>query len=58
MRHLAKSADAATDAVKTILRQYVAGLAAGDFNRYAVIEQNRVQQQDLLAQSYGQIAQA
>lgn len=57
MRHLAKSADAATDAVKTILRQYMAGLAAGDFNRYAVIEQNRVQQQDLLAQSYGQIAQ-
>ena len=28
-----------------------------DFNRFALIEQNRITQQDLLAQSRGQIAQ-
>ena len=55
MRHLAKSVDAATDAVKTIIRQYMAGLAASDFNRYAVIEQNRVQQQDLLRSPMGKL---
>jgi NodT family efflux transporter outer membrane factor (OMF) lipoprotein len=55
-RHLATSADAATDAVKTIFLQYQAGRADADFNRYALIEQNRVQQQDLLAQSRGEIA--
>jgi len=55
--HLAKSADAATDAVNTMLLQYTAGKAEADFNRYALIEQNRVQQQDLLAQSRGEIAQ-
>jgi NodT family efflux transporter outer membrane factor (OMF) lipoprotein len=56
-KHLAASADAATDAVRTILRLYQAGRAEADFNRYALIEQNRVQQQDLLAQSRGEIAQ-
>jgi NodT family efflux transporter outer membrane factor (OMF) lipoprotein len=55
--HLAKSAEAATVAVETILSQYRAGKAEADFNRYALIEQNRVQQQDLLAQSRGEIAQ-
>jgi NodT family efflux transporter outer membrane factor (OMF) lipoprotein len=56
-RHLATSADAATDAVKTIFLQFRAGRAAADFNRYALIEQNRVTQQDSLAQSRGEIAQ-
>jgi len=56
-KHLAASAEAATDAVKTILLQYSAGKSEADFNRYALIEQNRVQQQDLLAQSRGEIAQ-
>jgi len=56
-RHLATSAEAATDAVKTMLLQYSAGKSEADFNRYALIEQNRVQQQDLLAQSRGEIAQ-
>jgi NodT family efflux transporter outer membrane factor (OMF) lipoprotein len=56
-RHLAKSDEAATDAVNTILLQYTAGKSEADFNRYALIEQNRVQQQDLLAQSRGEIAQ-
>ncbi|MCY2991960.1 MAG: TolC family protein [Planctomycetota bacterium] len=55
-KHLATSANAATDAVKTIFLQYQAGRADADFNRYALIEQNRVQQQDLLAQSRGEIA--
>lgn len=55
-KHLATSANAATDAVKTIFLQYKAGRADADFNRYALIEQNRVQQQDLLAQSRGEIA--
>ena len=57
MKHLDASAKAATDAVTTIFQQYQAGRADADFNRYAVIEQNRVQQQDLLAQSRGEIAQ-
>ena len=46
---------AAERAVKIVVLQYEKG--AVDFNRYAVIEQNLVTQQDLLAQARGQIAQ-
>ena len=46
---------AAEKAVKIVVLQYQKG--AVDFNRYAVIEQNLVTQQDSAAQARGQIAQ-
>ena len=46
---------AADRAVKIVVFQYQKG--AVDFNRYAVIEQNLVTQQDQLAQARGQVAQ-
>ena len=52
---LEESVVAADRAVKIVVLQYEKG--AVDFNRYAVIEQNLVTQQDLLAQARGQIAQ-
>jgi len=52
---LEESVVAAERAVKIVVLQYEKG--AVDFNRYAVIEQNLVTQQDLLAQARGQIAQ-
>ena len=52
---LEESVVAAERAVKIVVFQYEKG--AVDFNRYAVIEQNLVTQQDLLAQARGQIAQ-
>jgi NodT family efflux transporter outer membrane factor (OMF) lipoprotein len=51
---LQRSVDAADKAVQLAITQYRAGLV--DFNRVAVLEQNLVQQQDLLAQSQGDIA--
>ena len=45
---------AAEKSVKVALAQYRGGLI--DFNRVALVEQNLVQQQDLLAQSRGEIA--
>jgi outer membrane protein TolC len=54
-RYLKESEEAAVKAVKIVLRQYEIGTI--DFNRYAVIQQNLVQQQDAYAQSIGQIAQ-
>jgi len=52
---LTESVDAANKAVNIVVLQYRKG--AVDFNRYAVIEQNLVTQQDSLAQARGQIAQ-
>jgi NodT family efflux transporter outer membrane factor (OMF) lipoprotein len=52
---LEESVVAAERAVKIVVLQYEKG--AVDFNRYAVIEQNLVTQQDGLAQARGQIAQ-
>ena len=54
-RYLKESEEAAVKAVKIASIQYING--ATDFNRYAVIQQNLVQQQDAYAQSIGQIAQ-
>ena len=53
-RSLAISVDAAARAADIALAQYRAGII--DFNRVALIEQNLVSQQDLLAQTQGQIA--
>jgi outer membrane protein TolC len=50
-----KSVVAAHKAVDIVVFQYEKG--AVDFNRYATIEQALVQQQDLMAQAQGQIAQ-
>jgi NodT family efflux transporter outer membrane factor (OMF) lipoprotein len=57
--HLDRSVRAAKEALKTMkLQRDVGGMAvAVDFNRYALIAQNLVQQQDLWAQSRGEIAQ-
>jgi len=52
---LDESAAAAERAVNIVVPQYKFGKI--DFNRYATIEQNKVVQQDLAAQSHGEIAQ-
>ncbi|MBN2296320.1 MAG: efflux transporter outer membrane subunit [Pirellulales bacterium] len=51
---LNESVKASQSAVNIAILQYKTG--ASDFNRYALIEQNLVQQQDLQAQALGQIA--
>lgn len=51
---LAISVDAAQKAVQIAIVQYKGGIV--DFNRVALLEQNLVQQQDLLAQAQGDIA--
>jgi outer membrane protein TolC len=56
-RHLDKSVTAASNAVKDMFLPTALGQPGFDFNRFALIEQNRITQQDLLAQSRGQIAQ-
>ncbi len=56
-KNLATSVDEAYIALEVIVAQYQAGLAGVDFNRYALIQQTLVQQQDGWAQSRGQIAQ-
>lgn len=56
-RLLNQSVDAAYRALAVIVGQYEAGLAGVDFNRYAVILQTLIQQQDSWAQSQGQIGQ-
>ena len=53
-RAMQRSVDAAAKAVDLAITQYKAGLV--DFNRVAVLEQNLVEQQDLLAQAQGDIA--
>jgi len=54
---LGESVDAAYRALAVVVAQYEAGLGGVDFNRYAVILQSLVNQQDLWAQSQGQIGQ-
>jgi len=54
-RLLDASVVAARTAVSTAMDQYKAGTA--DFNRYALIEQNLVTQQDTAAQARGEISQ-
>jgi NodT family efflux transporter outer membrane factor (OMF) lipoprotein len=56
-QHLDRSVAAATAAVKDLFLPTAIGQPGFDFNRFALIEQNRIVQQDLLAQSRGQIAQ-
>jgi NodT family efflux transporter outer membrane factor (OMF) lipoprotein len=56
-RHLEKSVASASAAVKDMFLPTALGQPGFDFNRFALIEQNRITQQDLLAQSRGQIAQ-
>ena len=51
---LDKSVTAARAAAETVLKQYAEGLV--DFNRVALIQQDLVVRQDLLAQAQGQIA--
>ena len=54
-RLLDESVAAARKAVKTVVDQYKEG--ATDFNRYALINQDLVTQQDLAAQARGQVSQ-
>ncbi len=54
---LSDSVRYAQRAVETIIRQYDVGKQGVDFNRYAVIEQNKIQQEDSWAQARGEIAQ-
>ncbi|MEN6450437.1 MAG: TolC family protein [Thermoguttaceae bacterium] len=56
-RHLEKSVNAASAAVRDMFLPTAIGQPGFDFNRFALIEQNRITQQDLLAQSRGQIDQ-
>ncbi|MGA2063826.1 MAG: TolC family protein [Thermoguttaceae bacterium] len=53
---LAQGEVAAEKAVEIVIEQYRVGQKGVDFNRVATIEQALAQQQDLLAQSRGQIA--
>jgi NodT family efflux transporter outer membrane factor (OMF) lipoprotein len=55
-KNLQESVDQAALALQVVIEQYESGLASADFNRYAVIQQTLIQQQDLWAQSRGQIA--
>ncbi|MEX2113109.1 MAG: TolC family protein [Pirellulales bacterium] len=55
--NLRQSVDQAWIALQVIVAQYEAGLTGVDFNRYALIQQTLVTQQDSWAQSRGQIAQ-
>ncbi|MEN6405454.1 MAG: efflux transporter outer membrane subunit [Thermoguttaceae bacterium] len=52
---LNESVDSAQKAVDIVFKEYRVGTV--DFNRVALIEQNLVQQQDLQAQSHGEISQ-
>jgi outer membrane protein TolC len=54
---LDRSAQAAKAAVRDMFQIFEGGRAGFDFNRFALIEQNLVQQDDLLTQSQGEIAQ-
>jgi outer membrane protein TolC len=54
--HLNRCVDAATASVKDIFLPTALGRAGFDFSRFALIEQNKVTQQDLLSQARGQIA--
>jgi NodT family efflux transporter outer membrane factor (OMF) lipoprotein len=54
-RNLEESVDNAALALEVVIEQYEAGLDTSEFNRYAVIQQTLIQQQDLWAQARGQI---
>jgi NodT family efflux transporter outer membrane factor (OMF) lipoprotein len=54
---LQESVESAYLALSVTLARYEKGIAGADFNRYAVIEQNLVVQQDQWAQAQGQVAQ-
>jgi NodT family efflux transporter outer membrane factor (OMF) lipoprotein len=54
---LEESVNASYRALAVIVAQYEAGLQGADFNRYAVILQTLIQQQDQWAVSQGQIGQ-
>lgn len=56
-RNLRESVDEAWIALEVVVAQYEAGRGGVDFNRYATIQQSLVTQQDLWAQSRGQIGQ-
>jgi NodT family efflux transporter outer membrane factor (OMF) lipoprotein len=56
VKYLTESVNAAQKADKIAIAQYRGGTI--DFNRVALVEQNLVQQQDLLAQAQGDIALA
>ncbi len=56
-RHLEKSVGAANNAFKDLFLPVSLGQPGFDFNRFALIQQNRITQQDQLAQSRGQIDQ-
>ncbi|MCE9555296.1 MAG: TolC family protein, partial [Planctomycetes bacterium] len=56
-RLLQESVESAYTALGVTLARYEKGIAGADFNRYAVIEQNLVLQQDQWAQAQGQVAQ-
>jgi outer membrane protein TolC len=56
-RHLERAVAAATAAVRDMFLPTALGRPGFDFNRFALIAQNRIVQQDLLAQSRGEIAQ-
>ena len=55
--HLERSVAATTAAVKDLFLPTSLGQPGFDFNRFALIEQNRTVQQDLLAQSRGETSQ-
>jgi NodT family efflux transporter outer membrane factor (OMF) lipoprotein len=55
-RNLQNSVQESTLALQVVIAQYELGAPTVDFNRYAVIQQTLIQQQDLWAQSRGQIA--
>ena len=56
-RHLEKSVAAANAAFRDLFLPVGLGQPGFDFNRFALIQQNRITQQDQLAQSRGQIGQ-
>jgi NodT family efflux transporter outer membrane factor (OMF) lipoprotein len=56
-RLLKESVDAANLALEVIVGQYQNGAGGTDFNRYALIQQTLIQQQDQWAQARGQVDQ-
>jgi len=57
VKYLRDSVDAAYIALQVIVNQYQIGQPGVDFNRYAVIQQNLITQQDQWAQARGQVVQ-
>jgi len=57
VRYLRDSVNAAYTALEVVVQQYQVGVAGADFNRYAVIQQNLITQQDQWANARGQVVQ-